>query len=136
MKGTRHKARQLALQCLYQRDYNPDSQVGVATIKENFEAPKKAVPYAEALVAGVEAQQADIDALITTHSHQWRLERMDPVDRNILRLATYEMCHSEDVPAQVAINEAMELAKRFAAGDSSAFINGILDAVAKSLAER
>ncbi|MEN8139644.1 MAG: transcription antitermination factor NusB [Thermodesulfobacteriota bacterium] len=132
MKGNRHKARQLALQCLYQWDFNPDREVGVTTIKVNFEAPKKAMAYAEALVAGVRERRVEIDEILNEHSHQWRLERMDSVDRNILRLATYEIRFIDDVPPQVAINEAMELAKRFSAGEALAFINGILDAVAKA----
>ncbi len=132
MKGTRHKARQLALQCLYQADYNPNQDVGVATVKDNFEAPKKAVAYAEELLAGVQENGAAIDKVINGHSHQWRLDRMDPVDRNILRLATYEIRFCNDVPAQVAINEALELTKRFSASESPAFINGILDAIANS----
>lgn len=131
MKGIRHKARQLALQCLYQRDYNPDHEVGVATVKKNFEAPKKAVGYAEFLLAGVKDQAEAIDDLLRRHSDQWRLERMAPVDRNILRLAVYELKFCADVPSQVAINEALELSKRFSAGASPAFINGILDAIAK-----
>ncbi|HDO30234.1 MAG TPA: transcription antitermination factor NusB, partial [Desulfobacteraceae bacterium] len=68
-------------------------------------------------------------ALLAGHSHNWRLERMSLVDRNILRIAVFEMRYCDDVPARVAINEALEIAKRYSIADSVSFINGILDAV-------
>ncbi|HDL98853.1 MAG TPA: transcription antitermination factor NusB, partial [Desulfobacteraceae bacterium] len=71
----------------------------------------------------------EINALLAGHSHNWRLERMSLVDRNILRIAVFEMRYCDDVPARVAINEALEIAKRYSIADSVSFINGILDAV-------
>ena len=72
---------------------------------------------------------AEIDALLAEHSHNWRVERMSQVDRNILRIAVYEMVHVDDAPVQVVINEALEIAKRYSIDESVPFINGILDAV-------
>lgn len=88
--------------------------------------------YAEKLVRGVSAHQEEIDQLIGRISLHWRLERMALVDRNLLRLAAYELLHESDgVPRKVAINEAVELAKTFGTRESSAFVNGILDRVGK-----
>lgn len=89
----------------------------------------KIAPYAQQLVQGLVPLLQEIDKSISRHSHNWRLERMSPIDRNILRLALYEMLHEDEVPAQVAINEALEIAKRYSVEDSVSFINGILDSV-------
>ena len=86
--------------------------------------------YVRFLGRGVCRQYEELDRQITTHSHNWRLERMSIVDRNILRIALLEMNASDDVPTRVAINEALEIAKQYSNPDSVAFINGILDAAA------
>ena len=86
-----------------------------------------------ALVHGTKANQATIDQLITQITEHWDLDRMAVVDRNILRLAVYELLWEHDVPAKVAINEAIEIAKKFGTRESSRFINGILDRVSKEL---
>ena len=78
---------------------------------------------------GIAEHLAEIDGLLAEHSHNWRVERMSSVDRNILRIAVYEMLHGTDTPVQVAINEALEVAKRYSIDESVPFINGILDAV-------
>ena len=93
---------------------------------------REARAYAEELAEGVEVHKGDLDGLIRSISRHWRLDRMAVVDRNLLRLAAYELVHrSEDVPRKVAINEAIELAKRFGATESGAFVNGILDRIEK-----
>jgi N utilization substance protein B len=81
------------------------------------------------LVEGVVANQEELDKLIRQHSEHWRLERMAAVDRNLLRLALYELLHVPEVPAKVVINEAVELAKKYGSEESGSFINGILDRV-------
>ena len=83
--------------------------------------------FTTALVQGMREHQTEIDALIGKASRNWRLERMARVDRNLLRLAVYELKYCEDVPAKVAINEAIEIAKRYGTAESPAFVNGILD---------
>lgn len=89
--------------------------------------------YADALVRGVAADRDSLDQVLRAAQSKWRIERMARVDRNILRLATWELTHSVDVPAEVVIDEAVELAKLFGSEDSSAFVNGIIERVAVSL---
>jgi N utilization substance protein B len=91
----------------------------------------ESVDYAWDVVTGVLEKRAELDAVIESHSKNWRLERMPRVDLSILRLAAYEILHRTDIPKTVAINEAIELAKRFGSEGSGAFINGILDKLEK-----
>jgi N utilization substance protein B len=95
----------------------------------------EARPFAEKLVRGVRQNQGELDAQIQSASRNWRLERMARVDRNLIRLALYELKHADDVPAKVAINEAIEIAKRYGTSESSAFVNGILDRCLEDLKE-
>ena len=133
--GLRRKSRELALQFLYGHDFQERSSVPEALAAELeqfcdvFEAGQKALPYGKLLVFGVCSHREELDKLLGEHSHNWRLERMSLVDRNILRIAAYEMGYVEDAPSQVAINEALEIAKRYSHADSVAFINGILDSL-------
>ncbi len=127
----------MALQFLFGHDFQDRSCTGDVLQAEldefcdNFETSQKTLPYARQLVEGICEYQEGIDKQISSHSHNWRVERMSLVDRNILRIAAFEMQHVEDVPATVAINEALEIAKRFAEPDSVSFINGILDGMQK-----
>lgn len=120
----------MALQVLYQMDLNrmaPDRAFELACTC--FELPKEPRAFAKILVDGVHAHQKDIDRHLASASEHWRLDRMSPVDRNILRIALYEMLYRDDIPPRVSINEAIELAKRFGSQDSGAFINGVLDKI-------
>ena len=141
--GTRRKSREAALQFLYQNDF-----VKVADISDDLELAesfhlfcslyqvnKKARPYALVLIQGVLAEIEKIDELISSAGSHWRLSRIAPTDRNLLRIAVFEMTLMEDVPPQVAINEAVEIAKRFAGDDSPGFINGVLDAVRSNFSQ-
>ncbi|MEN8256623.1 MAG: transcription antitermination factor NusB [Thermodesulfobacteriota bacterium] len=132
MKGLRNKARELALQCLYQIDQSGNPDADIELIRQNFQATKKAVDYGNELVSGVKSNLDEIDALIKVHADNWKVSRMAVVDRNILRIAFYEMLHCSDVPDAVAVNEAVEIAKRFSTDEAPAFINGILDAFCKT----
>jgi N utilization substance protein B len=131
--GLRRKSREITLQFLFGHDFQdrsckPDDLL--AELDEFctcFDAGRKSLPYARQLILGICAHLKDIDHLISSRSHNWRVERMALVDRNILRIAAFEMQHADDVPAIVAINEALEIAKRYAEPDSVGFINGILD---------
>ncbi len=90
--------------------------------------------YALSLIQGITKHQSEIDTLIQKFSTNWKLDRMSHVDRNILRIAVYEMTHSVlDVPKNVSINEAIEIAKKFGAKDSGMFVNGLLDQISKSI---
>lgn len=96
-------------------------------VRESFE-------HAQRLVRGTLESLTEIDELIRTHAENWRLERMPPIDRNILRLALYEMLHEESVPKVVIVDEAIELAKKFGAENSGRFVNGLLDGVLRTRA--
>lgn len=135
--GTRRNSREIALQFLFQEDFTlgPDQQYGY-DLAERFElfcslfqVNKKARSYALELLRGVSEEIARLDLLIGEAATNWRLERIAPTERNLLRIAVYEMLEREDVPPQVAINEAVEIAKRYAGEDSPKFINGVLDSV-------
>jgi N utilization substance protein B len=100
-------------------------------VAENFDLHPGALAFAKELVCGAMAVREEIDARIAAHARNWRLDRMAAVDRNLLRLAVYELIRT-DTPAQVVINEAVELAHDFGGERSPAFINGVLDAVARA----
>ncbi|MFT7621847.1 MAG: N utilization substance protein B [Myxococcota bacterium] len=136
--GNRRKARECALQMLYDLEFNvvqdgEQTRVALGDYWSSFPDGTKlnddVREFAERLVNGVRSNDEAIDAMIQRASTNWKLERMALVDRNILRIATYEMKHMEDVPPKVSMNEAIEIAKRFGSQESSSFINGILDKV-------
>lgn len=147
----RTRSREFALQVLYQIDMNG---MGADEVFEDFwedrsggelvltnqekaavEADKKDSDirqYTESLVKGTLEKLEDIDRTIERFAENWEIRRMAYVDRNILRLSTYEIRFQEEIPVKVAINEAVELAKRYGEPDSSKFVNGILDKIAKN----
>jgi len=131
--GLRRKSRELTLQFFYGRDLQerpPAEETLDQEVEEFytcFKSDQKAQLYAEKLINGISSHQEEIDNALADCSHHWRVERMALVDRNILRIAAYEVLYSKDVPATVAINEALEIAKRYAEPESISFINGILD---------
>jgi N utilization substance protein B len=128
--SVRRRAREIALQVLYQLDIDPqDPKKVVAFHWENFQPSEQAREFCLRLVEGVLQNQKEIDPLIEEKSENWTLKRMAVVDRNILRLAVFELRYCPDIPFKVTLNEAIELAKKFGADDSGAFINGILDKI-------
>lgn len=130
--GTRRKSRELALQALYQGDLaGQNDLLDFEDFCVHFQVNKKSIPYAKKLVDGIQEKGEVLNQLISKYAENWRLERMSLIDRNILRLAVYEVHYQDDVPVSVAINEAVEIAKRYSTDDSGPFINGILDAMAK-----
>jgi transcription antitermination protein NusB len=135
--GARRMARERAVQALYQLDMSggePIDALASAWAAEEAERPDpQAVAFAEELVRGVTGRKSELDALIETHSHNWRISRMGRIDRSILRLGTFELLHRQDIPRKVTLNEAIELAKTFGAEGSSSFINGLLDRIAVAL---
>ena len=135
--GTRHAGRGYALQLLYARDVDPSNDVAgaAASWADAFDLPvdDTARAFARELVAAAAARATEIDELIAGSSKNWRIDRMSRVDRNILRLGTCELLVFTGVPVKVAINEAVELAKRFGTAESSAFVNGVLDRIAKAI---
>lgn len=138
--GIRRQSREAALQFLFQDDFLLGEGGGHEDIQERFgffcnlfQISRKGRPYAAELLEKTLLNKKQIDGLIAVAAANWRLERIAVADRNVLRLAVCEMLFVEDVPDQVAINEAVEVAKRFGGDDSPAFINGVLDAVRKIL---
>jgi N utilization substance protein B len=114
---------------------NTPQQV-IASFWRETPGDPEARDYADAILGGVAADLATIDESIRTASTNWRLERMTRVDRNVLRLGVWELRHSTEVPRAVVLDEAVELAKRFGTGDSSAFVNGVLDRIADDLGRK
>jgi N utilization substance protein B len=98
---------------------------------ENFKPSKKTLPFFMTLLNGVVSRKETIDAIIEQISSNWRVGRMACVDRNVIRIAIYELCFLGDVPSKVAINEAIDIGKRYGTEESGAFINGVLDSVFK-----
>jgi N utilization substance protein B len=133
--GRRRKAREVALQFLYQLDLHgeDDPTPHLEEFWSRHPVDDDTRAFADALVRGTKQNQAKADELIRQYVEHWDLERMAVVDRNILRLAIYELLWAEDVPAKVAINEAIEIAKKFGTRESSRFINGVLDRIHKEL---
>ncbi len=131
--GLRRTAREVALQCLYQMDQGGNADGDIDLLRRNFEVNRKAAGFAQELVAGVNSHLEEINALIVEHAVNWRLERMLVIDRNILRIAVYELIFCPGVPPSVVINEAIEISKRYSSHDSASFINGILDSIRKKL---
>jgi transcription antitermination protein NusB len=127
----RSRGREVALQVLYQVEQNPVIPADEIHrfIERRLLADRKLCEFTEGLVEGVKEHQARIDSMISQVAENWRLDRMAAIDRNILRLGAYEMLFRPEVPAKVAINEALELAKRYSTAHSSRFVNGILDRV-------
>jgi N utilization substance protein B len=126
----RRKARELALKILYQMEVNRDTvDQALQQYTKIFPHQDDVVAYARFLLTGVGMEQKKLDGCIATASDNWKLSRITYVDRNILRVAIYEMLYSGEVPPKVAIDEALELAKKFGAEDSKDFVNGILDRV-------
>jgi len=123
----RSRAREVAFQVLYQDDLNPQNNpaVGDQLLVRRLRLPEL-IEFGRHLVSGVRRNRAELDAGIAAAAENWSLERMAATDRNLLRLGAYEILHS-DTPGAVAINEAIELAKRYGTPQSAQFVNGILD---------
>ncbi len=157
--GKRREARERAVQFLFQHDLNPpedldqaldqfwDSQRAAAIAEEKgaarwgqkFQLPPPSADesavrhFAEPMIRGALEHRDEADAVIKKHAQNWDLHRMAAVDRNVLRLAIYEMLHRDDIPPVVSINEAVDIAKKFSTQDSGKFVNGILDKVKSEL---
>lgn len=131
----------------WNREFDPRSDARERALNVLFEADIRGCPAAEVvgriqvplddltmlLVDGVSSARERIDPIISSHSHSWALDRMAATDRNILRIATYELIARNDVPSAVILNEAVSLAKRYGTDDSGGFVNGVLSAIARSV---
>jgi len=132
--GTRRQARELAMQALFYMDMQKDaSEEMLEHFCGCFCASKKSRPFLIKLVNGVIGNKGQIDALVERFSQNWKINRMSCVDRNVMRIAVYEMLYCDDIPPKVSINEAVDIGKKFGTQDSGAFINGIMDSIKEAL---
>jgi N utilization substance protein B len=133
MKRERRRARSLALQSLYEVDTvgHPPQEVVARHIEQNDTISDDGVSFLRAMVLGVEASTHHLDALIASCAPEWPVDQLAVLDRNILRMALWELATSKETPLKVAINEAVELAKRFGSDSSARFINGVLGTLAQ-----
>jgi transcription antitermination factor NusB len=133
----RRKARELALKMLYQMELNgDDAETALRRYCEIFPYRSDIVDYSRFLLVGITGQQQRLDQYIEKASEHWKLSRFTYVDKNVLRIGTYELLFSPDVPPKVAIDEAIELGKKFGGEDSKDFINGILDRILRDNYEK
>lgn len=132
--GTRRKARELAVQLLYQHDLSKmDPEEGMRLFWDYFPVESEAREFCTQLVLGTLDRLMVIDELLSEASDNWSLSRMSVVDRNILRLATYELVDRPEIPPSVSLNEAIEIAKKYSSPDAAVFINGVLDRVKRTV---
>jgi transcription antitermination protein NusB len=138
--GTRRRARELAMQALFHMDMQADEVVAQGSAKvdstdkfdlycRNFPPSKKAHPFFAKIVEGVQLTQDEVDKVVERYSNNWKITRMSCVDRNVLRVAVFELLYCDDIPAKVSINEAIDVGKKYGTDESGAFINGILDSI-------
>jgi N utilization substance protein B len=136
MSSRRSRAREVALQLLYQHDLNP--RVGRKAVerfvRERLRDPTLE-PFTLTLYDGVTGHGGEIDKKLSDVAENWRLGRMAVVDRNVLRLGAFELLHTPETPPGVAINEAIELARRYGSLESPAFVNGVLDRLKQRMTE-
>jgi len=128
--GHRRKAREIALQVLYQVDASKvDVNEAIELFRDNFGISQEAGEFSEQLIRYTLSHIKEIDDLITNCSEHWSLERMSIVDKNILRMAVCEFLYCDDIPPKVTLNEAIDIGKNYGSDNSGSFINGILDAM-------
>jgi transcription antitermination protein NusB len=130
--STRRRAREVVLQMLYQLEASAlEPRQVLEAYRSSFGDGPLPDEFARDMFLDIAGRVGELDGVIVSASDNWRLERMSRVDRNILRVGVFELCHRPDTPPRVAINEAVELAKRFGTEDSAAFVNGVLDRIAR-----
>lgn len=132
--GRRRRARELALQALYEMEFDKDGMditVMLTNFWKNHYCGNEVREFAEKLITGTRDNLLSIDITISNYADNWELKRINIVDRNILRYATYELLFMDDIPSIATIDEAVEIAKKFSTENSGGFINGILDRIKK-----
>lgn len=126
----RRKSREYALQVLFQLNITKQEAIkALSQFQEHFSPDGEADEFLKRLVLGVLEHRQELDRLIEQYSENWRLDRINIIERNILRMALFELLYCEEIPPKVTINEAIDLGKRYGSGDSGGFINGILDRI-------
>ena len=128
--GHRRKSRELAMQALFFMDMESDNSPEVFDLFcKDFDPSGEILPFFERLVKGVIDYKTEIDNLVERFSNNWKISRMSGVDRNIMRIAVFELLYCSDIPYKVSINEAVDIGKKFGTVDSGGFINGIIDSI-------
>jgi N utilization substance protein B len=128
--GKRRRSREFALQVLYQLEITKQNALqAMVQLRENFSSEEEDDEFAKRIVLGVMDHRQEIDRLIEGRSENWRLDRMTIIDRNILRIAIFELLYCDEVPPKVTLNEAIDLGKRYGSEESGSFVNGILDRI-------
>lgn len=126
----RRKSRECALQVLFQLNITKQEAIkALSQFQDHFSSDGEADEFLKRLVLGVLEHRQELDRLIEQYSENWRLDRINIIERNILRMALFELLYCEEIPPKVTINEAIDLGKRYGSGDSGGFINGILDRI-------
>lgn len=128
--GKRRRSRELAMQALFYMDMRQKKpEETISFFSESFVSSKKVPPFFMNIVKGVNLHKDKIDSIIEQFSSNWKISRMSCVDRNIIRIAVYELLFCDDIPAKVSINEAVDIGKKFGDKDSGSFINAVLDSI-------
>ena len=132
--GQRRNSRELAMQALYYIDLGNEEPIEAYKLFcIHYESDEGMNAFFEEIVEGTLKHKSEIDSHVEKFSNNWKLSRMSGIDRNIIRIAVYEMLYCNDIPSTVTINEAIDIGKKFGTKDSGAFINGILDAISQNL---
>ena len=138
--ANRHLSRTLAMQALYQWDFNGQNDKDLAGILDSvfkeFASGFDDEGFAQSIVQGVIKERKEIDKLISKHATEWPIEQITIVDRNILRIGIFELRYNPDIPSKVAINEAIEVAKAYGGESSGKFVNGVLGAIYKEMEKK
>ena len=137
--SNRHLGRIVAMQTLYQWDFNGGKENAVETLERNLQETalsQDEYDFPKKIIDGVLGKQKEIDKLIIKFAPEWPLDKITIIDRNVLRIGIYELKFVEEIPAKVAINEAIEIAKSFGGESSGKFINGVLGAIYKEMGEK
>jgi N utilization substance protein B len=135
--GRRRKSREFALKVLYQLNITKQDVIAVLNqFQEHFLSNGEADEFLKRLVLGVLEHGPELDRLIEQYSENWHLDRINIIERNILRMAIFELLYCEEIPPKVSINEAIDLGKRYGSQDSGSFINGILDRIQNEVARK
>lgn len=131
--GIRRQARELAIQVLFRSDFSSEWDIDSALECSKFYCRDQSIlKFTNLLITGVIENKINLDSNITKASENWSISRMSRVDRSILRASTFEIIHLNDVPVNVSINEAIEIAKKYSSDDSANFINGVVDKIARN----
>lgn len=132
--GVRRESRKMAMQVLFELEMNrQDPDIALRRLWKDRKAPEGAKIFTEQLVHGAVTHMEEIDAIIRKYAENWDIKRINPTDKNVMRVAIYEMLYCEDIPPVVSINEAVDIAKEFGDAKSGMFVNGILDRARKDL---